>query len=168
MQIFKEFGVNPVLLVAQIINFLIILVVLKKFMYKPVLQMMKKREAEIKKGLDDSQKAEEKLKEAEEREKQIIQKAQEKAEKIVGDAKLQASELVAESELNAKAASEKILAEAEAKISQETSEAEEKLTKNIGKIAIALLEKSLVGVFGSKEQKTILKKAELQLQRIKP
>ena len=51
MELLKDFGFDPILLTAQIINFLIVLVVLKKFMYKPVLDMLKKRENDIKKGI---------------------------------------------------------------------------------------------------------------------
>ena len=61
MNIFQNFGVNPILLLAQIVNFLIILYVLKRFMYKPVLNILKNREDEIKKGIEDAQIAEEKL-----------------------------------------------------------------------------------------------------------
>jgi F-type H+-transporting ATPase subunit b len=168
MQIFQNFGVNPILLIAQIFNFLVILVILKKFLYKPVLKMLDQREKDAKKAIEDLALAEQKLAQADEHEKQILQRAQEKAEKIVEDAKLQAGELVTASEEEAKAASERLLSEARAKIAQESAEAEERLTKNIGSIAIALLEKSLSGIFGSKEQKTILKKAEIQLQKNRP
>ena len=55
MEIIKNFGVEPVLLVAQIINFLIILFILKKFLYKPVLDTLKKREDSIKEGLKQAE-----------------------------------------------------------------------------------------------------------------
>jgi vacuolar-type H+-ATPase subunit H len=60
---------------------------------------------------------------------------------------------------------EKILEQARSTIAQETKEAEDNLTKKIGQIAVALLEKSLVGFFGEKEQKEIMKKATAQIQR---
>ena len=51
--------------------------------------------------------------------------------------------------------SERLILQARQTIDQETQEAEEKLTKRIGGIAISLLESSLKGIFGEKEQKTI-------------
>ncbi|MBU2632677.1 F0F1 ATP synthase subunit B, partial [Patescibacteria group bacterium] len=48
MEIVKQFGLDPVLLVAQIVNFLILLFILKKLLYKPVLELLKKREDTIK------------------------------------------------------------------------------------------------------------------------
>lgn len=167
MEILKDFGVNPVLLVAQIVNFLIILFVLKRFMYKPVLDMLKKREDQIRNGLKSAEEGEKKLTEAEEKERQILHKAQERADKILGDSKIEAQELKDEAVLTAKKEAEKIIAQAKETIEQEEKLAEERLTKKIGQIAISLLEKSLTGIFGEKEQKLILKKATAVLEEQK-
>ncbi len=165
MNILNDFGVNPVLLIAQIINFLIILYILKRFMYKPILGVIKKREGEIKKGIGDSEEAKKILMEAQEKEKQILQKAQTKAEKIVDDARLEADDVRAKIEEQTKKETQRMLTEARQTITQETKDIEEKLTQKIGLIAIRLLEKSLAGIFGEKEQKVILKKASLELEK---
>lgn len=167
MEFLKDFGFNPVLLIAQIINFLVILFVLKKFMYKPVLDVLKKREDQIKEGIKNSDEADKKLLNAEEKEKQILTKAQERAEKIVSEAKLEASEIKSSAEESARIESEKMLTQAKEAIAQEEKAAEERLTKKIGRIAISLLEKSLTGIFGEKEQKIILKKATAVLEEQK-
>ena len=165
MNILKDFGVNPVLLVAQIVNFLIILFLLKKFMYKPVLDMLKKREDQIRNGLKNAEEGEKKLTDALEKERQILHKAQEKAKKILADSKLESQELRDETILAAKKEAEKIITQAKETIEQEEKKAEERLTLKIGEIAISLLEKSLTGIFGEKEQKLILKKAQVQLMK---
>ena len=165
MQIFKDFGVNPVLLAAQIVNFLIILFVLKRFMYKPVITMLKKREDEIKKGLSDSEKNQKQLIETIEKEKAILQAARENADKMIAEAKLEATESKNQIEAATKKEIEKMQVQARETIEQETKAAEERLTRNIGEIAISLLEKSLTGIFGEKEQKSILKKAEAELRK---
>ena len=152
MNILKDFGVIPILLTDQIVNFLIILFVLKRFLYKPVLSMLKKREDEIKQGLKNSEDAQKKLEEASEKETQILRKAQEKAEKIVNDAKLEAEDVRNKIEESARRESERMILQAKQTIDQDTKEAEERLTKKIGRIAISLLESSLKGIFGEKEQ----------------
>ena len=93
MEIIKEFGVDPLLLTAQIVNFLIILFILKKFVFKPVLDVLKKRENEIKYGLRAAQECQEKLEEAEEKERGILKNAKIEAGKLIEDAKLQAIEV---------------------------------------------------------------------------
>ena len=47
----EAFGIQPLLLAAQIVNFLILAYILKRFLYKPVLEVLKKREKKIKDGL---------------------------------------------------------------------------------------------------------------------
>lgn len=165
MEFLKDFGFNPVLLIAQIINFLIVLVVLKKFMYKPVMDMLNKRKTEIESGLKNAEEADKKLKEADEKESEILQKAHNQAEKIISDAKAEALLLKEESDSKTKIEAEKILENARATITQETKDAEEALTQKVGHIAIVLLEKSLKGVFGEKEQEVIIKKATEQINK---
>lgn len=165
MEILNNFGFNPMLFVAQIINFIIVFFVLKKILYKPVLDMLKKRDAEIKKGLKDKEDAEILLKQTQEKETEILQKAQERAEKIIADAKLEANETRDLTIENARKEAERMINQANETISQETRLAEDHLTAKIGGIAIGLLEKSLIGIFGKKEQEAILKKAELELKK---
>lgn len=167
MDILKDFGFDPILFVAQIINFVIIFFVLKKIMYKPVMEIINKRTQEIKKGLKDKEDAEALLLKAEEKETEIIQKAQKRAEKIIEDAKLEAKETKTQIEESARKDAERMLTQARETITQETKQAEDHLTDKIGSIAIGLLENSLSGIFGKKEQDIILKKAEIELKKQK-
>lgn len=167
MEVLKDFGVNPILLIAQIINFLIILFILKRFMYKPILSIIKKRENEIKKSIIDSEAADKKLEVASEKEKQILQKAQEKGEKIVSDARLEAEEARKKIEEQTKREAQRLLDDARITIEREEKEAEERLTRRIGAVAISLLRKSLTGIFGEREQRIIVKKAAGQLRKSK-
>lgn len=165
MDILNNFGFDPMLFLAQIINFLIILFILKKLVYKPVLAMLNKRDKEIRDGLKNKEEADLLLEEARKKESEILQKAQEKADKMVADAKAEASKTKIEIEENARTEATKMLAQTRETIEQETKAAEERLTAKIGTIAITLLEKSLTGIFGKKEQEVILKKAEAEIKR---
>lgn len=167
MEIFKNFGVNPVILIAQIVNFLIILFLLKKFMYKPVLDILKKREQQVKDGFKNAEEAERKLSEAEEKEKQIIHKAKESAQKIISDAKSEAEDLKTKASDEAKKETDRMLSQARLTMQLEEKTTEEKLTQKVGQIALTLLEKSLTEIFGEKEQKIILKKATSVLEKQK-
>jgi F-type H+-transporting ATPase subunit b len=48
----EQLGIEPNLLLAQIVNFLIIFFVLSKLLYKPILGMLEKRKKEIAAGLE--------------------------------------------------------------------------------------------------------------------
>jgi F-type H+-transporting ATPase subunit b len=159
MELLKTFGVDPILLGAQIINFLIIFYLLKRFLYKPVLGMLKKREDKIKEGVKQAEEARVTLEKTLEQEKKILTKAQDEARKLIESAKDQAKEVGREIEENTKQQAEKILLDAKAQIEQDTKRIEEELGNKISILAEEMLEKSLQGVFGEKEQKQILDKA---------
>ena len=72
MEIINNFGLDPLLLGAQIVNFLIIFFILKRFAYKPVLDILKKREDSIKEGLRQAEEGKKILDEALEEEKKML------------------------------------------------------------------------------------------------
>ena len=62
MEIIRNFGIQPVLLLAQIVNFLIILYLLQKFFYKPIVKLLEQRKKRIEESLKNADLIEEKLK----------------------------------------------------------------------------------------------------------
>ena len=86
----EQLGIEPKLLLAQIVNFLIIAFVLTKLLYKPILAMLEKRKKEIAQGLELTEKmrlAEEKYKEKEEK---LLSEARREARTIVEAAEKEA------------------------------------------------------------------------------
>ena len=166
MDFLKNLGFDPVMLGAQILNFLIIFFLLKRFLYKPVLDMIKKREDVIKEGLKQSEEAKLNLEKTLLEEKRILTKAQEEAKKIVTDAKLSAIEVSREIEENTKSQTEKMISEANLRIEQEAKTIEAKLSEKISILAADMLTKSLQGMFGEKEQKQIVNKALKQIKKV--
>jgi len=43
----EKLGINPVLIITQIINFLIVFFLLTKLLYKPILAMLEKRKQQV-------------------------------------------------------------------------------------------------------------------------
>jgi F0F1-type ATP synthase, subunit b len=91
----SEFGIDWKLFLSQLVNFILILIILSIFVYKPVMKMLKERNAKIKEGLDKAEEAgvrlkeidnigKEKIKEAENTSINII-KAVEKKAKVLGE-----------------------------------------------------------------------------------
>jgi F-type H+-transporting ATPase subunit b len=165
MEILKTFGFDPIMLGAQIINFLIIFYLLKRFLYKPVLGMLKTREDKIKEGIKQAEEARVTLEKTLEEEKKIFAKAHEEAKSLILDAKTQAVEVAKEVEENSKKQAEKILIDARAQIEQDSKRMEQELGEKISVLAKDMLEKSLQGVFGDKEQKQIVEKAVKNIKK---
>lgn len=164
MEILKTFGFDPVMLVAQIVNFLIIFYLLKRFLYKPLLDMLKKRQDTIEESQKQAEEIRITLEKTLDQEKKILVKAQEEAKKITEAAREQALELSQEIQKNTKLQTEKLLKEAKEQIDQEARDLEKKLSEKIAVLAKGMLTKSLEGVLGDKEQKQIINKT---LKKIK-
>lgn len=97
----EKLGIDAIQLGAQLVNVIILLIVLKKFLYKPVLELLRKRQETIEDGLKLRDEMEGKIKKLEDKEKDLEQKA-----------KLKAHELEAAAIKTTRTAADKILAEA--------------------------------------------------------
>ncbi len=82
-ELIKTFHIEFSSLLAQLVNFTIVLLVLYKFAYKPILKVLNERTKKIEKGLNDSKKATQRLEETTEKEKEILKKAKLEAQKII-------------------------------------------------------------------------------------
>ena len=147
------------LLGGQIVNFLIVFFILKKFLYKPILNVLKKRQTTIENGLKQAEEARIKLEKVVKEEKEILRSAQLQAKKIIEEAREESIEATRQMNDTAKQQTEKMLKGAKEQIGRESVETEKRIAVNTGKIAVAFLEKALSEFFSAKEQKEVLLKA---------
>lgn len=166
MEIIKNFGVNPIFLGAQIINFLIIFFILKKFLYKPVLELLKKRQTMIKEGIAQAEESRVKLERVIIEEKNILKNAQLHAKELIEDAKQESIRLTLQMNESAKNQTEKMLKNATDQIARESLETEKKLAVQVSSLAVSFLEKALGGFFSTKEQKEVVSGALRKIKRI--
>lgn len=156
MEIINNFGLDPKLLVAQIVNFLIVLFILKKLLYKPILEIFKKRQATIREGLENAEDARIKLEKVLVEEKNILRNAQFQSKKIIEDAKQELTVITRQVNDETKTHTEKLLNDAKEQITRESIIAEKRLALSTSKLAVTFLEKTLKEFFSSKEQKEVL------------
>jgi F-type H+-transporting ATPase subunit b len=83
MEALANLGIDWKLLVAQVVNFAVVLLVLKRFAYQPMLKLLDERTAKIEKGLADAENAGKKLSEIEIQEKAILMEARTEAKRIL-------------------------------------------------------------------------------------
>jgi len=100
-----KLGIDPVLLGVQIINFIILFVILKKVLYKPILQALKTREEKLSSIDAQVRDLASKQESLESNQAKVIKQAKADASKIVSDAGLEAQRIKKEAveEGNAKA-----------------------------------------------------------------
>ncbi|MBI4079598.1 MAG: F0F1 ATP synthase subunit B [Candidatus Levybacteria bacterium] len=159
MELVKNFGIDPILFIAQIVNFVIVLLVLKRFLYRPVLDMLKQREETINQGQKQAQEAQALLEKIQKEEQKVLQRAKEQAQKMLDDAKKQTHVLQEQMEEHARNRTEKMIRQAKEQIEQETKDAETRLTKNISTLAITYLNKAISEIMTPESQEEIMSKA---------
>jgi F-type H+-transporting ATPase subunit b len=152
----KELGIEPLLLLAQIVNFGILFFVLKKFLYKPILAMLDKRKQEIEEGLSSatkSAKQEEKLKE---KEAELLLQAKKDAKVIVEQAKKQLDEQKKQIIAEAHSQATEILAKAKVQADQATKAQEESMRGLAVELATAMVEKVLPEILSEGDHRKLL------------
>jgi len=92
MEALHSLGIDWKMLIAQIINFLVLLFILNKLLYKPIISLFEQRRLKIEKGLKEAEKAEKAFATAKEEIESMNQKAYADANEIIQNAKAEASE----------------------------------------------------------------------------
>lgn len=95
-ELIAQLGIDWRLLLSQAANFLILLVVLRLFAYKPLLKLLKDRRTKIEEGVRKSEEADLRLAEANQMVKDRIKKAEEEALGLLRQTEAQAKQLEAE------------------------------------------------------------------------
>ena len=97
MELLDNLGVDGPKLIAQLINFGIVLLVLWKFAYKPVLEMLENRRQKIVQSMDKAEQIKTELAETQAERDKVMAEANQRAEKLIADAK-EAAKQVGEAE----------------------------------------------------------------------
>lgn len=152
----EKLGINLGYFLVQTFNFLILLVVLRVWVYKPIVGLLEKRRQNIAQGLEDARVAAE-----------ARANAEKEAEKIIADANRQAGQVVAEAKDRAEVAARDVRASAEAEavkardkalaeVEQERNRILGDLRGQIAGISIAAAQKLVGEALDEKRQHTLL------------
>lgn len=134
-------GINGKLFAAQLFNFGLVLFVMWRFVYRPLLTLMEKRTKEIQDGLKHAQDAKVRLADAQTEKERILKDARTEAQAFIKDSQEKAEALRQEKMAQAKAEIEKIIMETKQQIKQERDAAFLVLKGEIGLLVGQALEK---------------------------
>lgn len=143
MEILQSFGVDWKLLLAQFINFAIVVLVLWRFAIKPLTKTMDKRNQEIDKGLQDAKESAERLTKVEQEVKQQLNKAKQAGDQILVQAKQQADKNQQASLAKTKEDVAVIVEQSKKQIKNEKDLMLEKSKTEIAQMVVTALEKVL-------------------------
>ncbi|MDP2720915.1 MAG: F0F1 ATP synthase subunit B [bacterium] len=90
MEILKTFGVEPILLLAQIVNFVILIFILQRFLYKPILRVLEERKNKIATSLKQAEEIQKRFEESTTKQEEILDQARKEATTFIQTAKEEA------------------------------------------------------------------------------
>lgn len=141
--LFEAFGINWHLLIAQAVNFGIVLVALTYFLYKPVLRVLEERRQVVAQGVEDAKLASKKLASADADAAKTVAIADKKADEILKTARADASEDRAKMLREAEARAAHIAKDAEAQAQEAKERARRESEKEVARLALLAAEKIL-------------------------
>ena len=136
-----DLGINIPVLVAQILNFTFLLVVLRLFIYKPVLKMLDERREKIREGLSAAERGRETAAEASREAQAQIDTARVEGQQIVAQAQAISQRIQEEARQQAQVQQEAMLQRARSEIQLERDTAIAELRREFADLTISAAEK---------------------------
>ena len=130
----KTFGLHGAFFVAQVVNFFLVILVLKKFAFGPIQQMLEQRRARIVAGEEKLKQIEKQLAESESTTAAAIAKANEDAVRLINEAKDGAAAFTEQKAQEAISQAQQILAKAEAAASADRERIATELKREFGRL----------------------------------
>lgn len=147
------------LLFWMFLSFSIVLYLLKKFAWKPILKALRDREDNIQKAIDSAELAREKMQQLEANNEAIMQEAREERDYLLQEAREAKEKIAAMAKEQANQEAQKIVNAARIKIRNEKAAAIEDIKNQIASLSIEMTEKILKKKLAdSKEQKELVRK----------
>lgn len=124
-------GVDGKSFLFQLITFLLVFLLLKRFAFKPITKMLIERRKVIEDGVKMGQRMEKERAKLDGEITKIMRDARTEADKIIGNGQKEAREIIRDAEKVGQRKVDTMLADAEARISEETHQAKRRLEKEI-------------------------------------
>ena len=128
-------------LIAQIVNFIILLVILYFFAYKPVLKMLDERSRKIKESMDEVQKVKDQAAQTEEEFKKKIEAASKEGQEVIARAMRTGEEARQRAQEEAKQEAQGLVEKARVEIQRERNETIGELRQEFADLTIVAAEK---------------------------
>lgn len=150
--------VDPGVVFWTIITFLVLLVVLKKFAWKPILSALDQRETAIRESLEKAERAQEDAQKILDENQANLAKAEEESKQIINQSRTYAEKLKEQMLQESKEQAQKIVSDATAEIERQKEAAFNELRSQIVDIAVQAAEKIISENLDKDAQEKIVNK----------
>jgi F-type H+-transporting ATPase subunit b len=133
---FESIGILWGNLLWQCLAFLVLMFLLYRLAYKPVLQMLDERANRIRESMEQAEQIKVANQEAAKRAEQIIGEAQQQTREILAQANQMSQRTIAAAQAEAREQRDKLVADARTQIQADTQRAKEELQSEVARLAI--------------------------------
>lgn len=144
-------GINPLLLLAQIVNFALLIYLLRMFLYTPILNMLEQRKEKIAQSMKDAERVNAAAREAEADKGKVLEGARREAQEIRAAATRDTEKIAQEIRSRAEQEATEIRMKAQADAKSQADQMLADANRQIADLAIAATEKLLGRELAKKE-----------------
>jgi F-type H+-transporting ATPase subunit b len=157
---------DPGLFIWTIVVFLVLLGLLAKFAWRPLLEALDSRQAMIKKSLDDAQQAGRELQRLTQESADIIRTARVEADSIISRSRLDADRLREEMKQKARGEADYIVRDAQRQIQLQTGQALQQIRKEAAELSVMIASKILQRTISKEDNERLIDDALKQIEKL--
>ena len=155
---------DPGLFIWTIATFLVLLFLLQRFAWKPLLPALENRQELIRKSLDDAEQAKTDLQKVQEESNQIVAKARIDADAIIAASRVDATKLQEELRAKARAEADGIISNAERQIQQQTDRSLVQIREEAVDLSLGIASKLIQRNLAKEDNNALIEDALKQIQ----
>ena len=140
----------------QLLIFIFLVLLLKKFAWKPILDTVNERESSIKDAMSEADKARNEMVAIQESNQKVLKEARAEREVLLKDARNTGAEIVAQAKTDAKTEANKIISQAQESIQNEKRAAVNELKNQVAQISLEIAEKVIDTELANKDKQAQL------------
>jgi F-type H+-transporting ATPase subunit b len=164
---FSSLGINLPLLVAFLINFAVLFILLKIFLYKPILKMLDERAKKTQEGMELAEATKKEYEQAKAEVQRQIEKGRQEGQTIVAQAVQAGERLKGESREEAVKQAQTIIDRTRAELATERDQLVGRLRKEFVDISIAAAEKVIKETLDKEKHKKLIEETLQQSTALK-
>jgi F-type H+-transporting ATPase subunit b len=144
------------------VAFLVVLFLMKKLAWKPILSLLKERESSIEEALQSAEKAKEEFASLQANNDSLLKEARSEREAMLKEAKSEKESIISVAKETAKEEGAKMINKAKEEIDKQKAAAMEDIKSQIGAISISIAEKIIKKEFTNKDEQNALIQEQLK------
>ncbi|MDQ3701048.1 MAG: F0F1 ATP synthase subunit B [Chloroflexota bacterium] len=156
---FEQLGLEPIKLAIQALNFLLLLFLLQRLAYRPLLRMMDARSARIRDDLDAARRVKEESRQEQEQYRQQLAGARDESRAILDEANAVAARIREQAQADATAQNAVTLGRAREEIAREKEQAIGELRREVADLAIMAASHVVGRSLDSEDQRRLVDQA---------